>query len=381
MEQKMRILIADSSAEFCKELSKALTQCCNFEIVGTANDGEQAIKLVKKAQPDIFVLDLMLPKKDGLAVLQSFSGIVATKRPVVIATSAFITEYVASAAGNLGMRYLMLKPCNMDDLVKKIQEFASKRRREIPATFDMIVAKAVRDMGIPANISGYYWLIDAVKIAVVDKSATSDIVKKIYTPLANQYGITVPTREISNAITRAIMIGWDRCELHTLECYFGKDAFNTTMFPSNVDFIAVLAEEVRTVCHNRKIAVVSTKQAMIRDSAEIKELATDALYELKVPAHLKGFQYLLEAITLVVADMDLVNALSKVLYPVVAERFHTTPQRVAHAIRYAIAITWDLGDVDALFHWFGYTLNPCAGKTTNSEFIAMIADTVRRSMG
>ena len=100
--------------------------------------------------------------------------------------------------------------------------------KKMPVNFEMIVAKAVRDIGVPANIRGYYCLIDAVKIAVVDKLAVSDMTAKIYTPLANQYGTT--DQKVSGAIARAIQIGWDRSDLATLEQYFGNRAFNACQF-------------------------------------------------------------------------------------------------------------------------------------------------------
>ncbi len=127
MEVKKRVLIADGSAKFCDELIQALVKCSEFEIAGTVNDGEQAIKLVKKTEPDFLVLDMMLPKKDGLEVLKSFANIDIAKRPVVIAVSQFMTEYVASAAANLGVRYLMLKPLSVDDLIEKMQEHTKEK--------------------------------------------------------------------------------------------------------------------------------------------------------------------------------------------------------------------------------------------------------------
>ena len=127
MELKKRVLIADCSVKFCDELIQALAKISDFEIAGTVNDGEQAIKLVKETEPDVLVLDMMLPKKDGLEVLKSFANIDIAKKPVVIAVSQFMTEYVASTAANLGVRYLMLKPLNVDELVEKIQEYAKAK--------------------------------------------------------------------------------------------------------------------------------------------------------------------------------------------------------------------------------------------------------------
>ena len=93
-----------------------------------------------------------------------------------------------------------------------------------------------------------------------------------------------------------------------------------------------------------------------------------------MPAHIKGYQYLREAIMIAVDDMDVINAVTKVLYPEVAKRFSTTPSRVERAIRHAIEVAWDRGDLETLQQYFGFTVSNAKGKPTNSEFIAMIAD-------
>ena len=93
-----------------------------------------------------------------------------------------------------------------------------------------------------------------------------------------------------------------------------------------------------------------------------------------VPAHIKGYQYLREAIIIAVNDMDVINAITKVLYPQVAKTFQTTPSRVERAIRHALEVAWDRGDLDTLQRFFGYTVSNTRGKPTNSEFIALIAD-------
>ena len=101
---------------------------------------------------------------------------------------------------------------------------------------------------------------------------------------------------------------------------------------------------------------------------------TSVIHEIGVPAHIKGYQYLREAIMIAVEDMDVINAVTKILYPEVAKRFSTTPSRVERAIRHAIEVAWDRGDLETLQKFFGYTVSNAKGKPTNSEFIAMIAD-------
>ena len=108
--------------------------------------------------------------------------------------------------------------------------------------------------------------------------------------------------------------------------------------------------------------------------ANIEAMVTSMIHEIGVPAHIKGYQYLREAIIIAVKDMDVINAITKVLYPQVAKTFATTPSRVERAIRHAIEVAWDRGDLDTLQRFFGYTVSNTKGKPTNSEFIALIAD-------
>ena len=244
MDNRTTVIIADNAEDFCNNLTAALNRADGFHVLGTANDGEQAIRMVTERKPNILVLDLMLAKQDGLSVLKAISSM--EKRPVILATSRFVTDYVASAAANLGVRYLMLKPCDMTALVERLEEIRGGESQRQPAS---------------------------------GRSATS-----------------------------------------------------------------------------------------------IESLVTGIIHEIGVPAHIKGYQYLREAIIIAVNDMDVINAITKVLYPQVAKTFQTTPSRVERAIRHAIEVAWDRGDLDTLQRFFGYTVSNTKGKPTNSEFIALIAD-------
>ena len=114
------------------------------------------------------------------------------------------------------------------------------------------------------------------------------------------------------------------------------------------------------------------------NDATLEALVTEIIHEIGVPAHIKGYQYLREAIILTINDMDIINAVTKVLYPEVAKKFNTTPSRVERAIRHAIEVAWDRGDIETLQKFFGDTVSNIKGKPTNSEFIAMIADCLSR---
>ena len=245
MDNRTTVIIADNTEEFCSSLASALQRTEGFQILGTANDGEQAIRLVTEKKPDVLVLDLMLAKKDGLSVLKALSAM--DRKPATLATSRFVTDFVASAAANLGVRYLMVKPCDMATLVERLEEIRGGESQRQPV---------------------------------------------------------LPHR--------------------------GQNSIET--------------------------------------------MVTGIIHEIGVPAHIKGYQYLREAIIIAVNDMDVINAITKVLYPQVAKTFQTTPSRVERAIRHAIEVAWDRGDLDTLQRFFGYTVSNTKGKPTNSEFIALIAD-------
>jgi len=124
-------------------------------------------------------------------------------------------------------------------------------------------------------------------------------------------------------------------------------------------------------------APTTTMSYPTHSDVDIEIRVTNIIHEIGVPAHIKGYQYLRDAIIMTVNDMDVINAITKVLYPSVAKRYQTTSSRVERAIRHAIEVAWDRGDLETLQGFFGYTISNTKGKPTNSEFISMIADKLR----
>jgi two-component system response regulator (stage 0 sporulation protein A) len=140
--------------------------------------------------------------------------------------------------------------------------------------------------------------------------------------------------------------------------------------------VSVLAERIRSVAGypHKGTNILFQDNRSIRSDIELETRITTIIPEIGVPAHIKGYQYLREAIMVAVRDREAVGAITKVLYPAVARTFNTTPSRVERAIRHAIEVAWDRGDLETLQRFFGYTVSHVKGKPTNSEFIAMIAD-------
>ncbi len=137
-----------------------------------------------------------------------------------------------------------------------------------------------------------------------------------------------------------------------------------------------LCNHIKDIIRNRSRAVDLTTGAAA-DDRDIETQVTKIIHQIGVPAHIKGYQYLRSAIMMTISDGDIINSVTKVLYPSVAKKYQTTTSRVERAIRHAIEVAWDRGDVDTLNSYFGYTIQNNRGKPTNSEFIAMIADNLR----
>ncbi len=124
---------------------------------------------------------------------------------------------------------------------------------------------------------------------------------------------------------------------------------------------------------------VSAKESVSAVQRDLEQDVTDMIHEIGVPAHIKGYQYLREAIMMSVEDQSMISSITKILYPTIAKKFQTTPSRVERAIRHAIEVAWSRGRMETLDALFGYTIDTGKGKPTNSEFIALIADKIRLS--
>ncbi len=138
----------------------------------------------------------------------------------------------------------------------------------------------------------------------------------------------------------------------------------------------LLAERINQIAGWESSNITRPKTDNVTDS-DLELMITEIIHQIGVPAHIKGYHYLREAIIMSVKNADVINSVTKVLYPTVAKKHNTTASRVERAIRHAIEVAWDRGDVDILNSYFGYTIHNEKGKPTNSEFIAMIADKLR----
>ena len=239
---KKQVLIADADFVFAKELSRALEKCEKFQVIDIALNGQQAVRMVEERYPDVLVMDILLPELDGLSVLEKIGSV--TPLPIIIATSAFISNYMAVSAMNLGVRQLIKKPCDVESVAASVERAC----RILPRTgseYDRksLIANTLHDVGVPANIKGYTYLIDALDLVISNPDLPFSMTQSLYIPVAEQRG--VKPEQVSRAIKRAIDIAWDRGDLDTLQSYFGYTVSNTRGIPTNGEFVSIIGEKLR----------------------------------------------------------------------------------------------------------------------------------------
>ena len=247
---------------------------------------------------------------------------------------------------------------------------------------ETIVASTLFEVGVPANIKGYRYLKKAIMMTVENMEAADSISKEIYVPLANHFQTTA--RSVENAIRNAIEIAWDRGDFDTLQRYFGYTVSNVYGNPSNAEFIALIADKLQLqlrceeIMDKKETNLELRTRAHLKGSGDLREaVVANALFEIGVPADIKGYRYLKKAIMMAMENMDVIDSISEEIYVPLANQFQTTSQHVQSTIRRAVEIAWDRGDIDVLRRYFSYTISSTRGKPTNSEFIALVAETLQ----
>ncbi|WP_079708549.1 sporulation transcription factor Spo0A [Paraliobacillus ryukyuensis] len=255
MVEKIKVCLVDDNRELVELMEDYFETESDIEVVGTAYNGKESLEIIEEKEPDVIILDIIMPHMDGLAVLGKIKQMELKKKPNVIMLTAFGQEEVTKNAVNLGASYFILKPFDLDNLADQIRQV----------------------YGMPVSDS-------------------------------------------------------------------------------------------------RPLKQKSTKE---NEKFDLETSITHIIHEIGVPAHIKGYMYLREAITMVYNDIELLGSITKVLYPDIAKKFNTTASRVERAIRHAIEVAWSRGNIESISSLFGYTVNVSKAKPTNSEFIAMVADRLR----
>ena len=206
-------------------------------------------------------------------------------------------------------------------------------------------------------------------LALVQQHRPQLLIMDVILPGLDGFGVLQQLRELGDAAPQVIVTS----------PFCNQETVSRAMELGVYFFLPKPVSEASLLEHMRG-AVCPREEREEPHAPALEGMVTAIIHEIGVPAHIKGYQYLREAIMLAVNDMDVINAVTKVLYPEVAKAFQTTPSRVERAIRHAIEVAWDRGDLETLQKYFGYTVNSAKGKPTNSEFIALIADRLQLQM-
>ena len=257
---KINVAIAEDNEKMMILLKEILSEDKGIEVIGAASDGVMAVNLIQEKKPDVVLLDLIMPKLDGLGVMEQIKHSEnKDKAPAFIVLTAIGQDAITESAFAAGADYYLMKPFDAGVLLSRIKSI----KRE-------------------SSLKG-----------------------------------------------------------------------------------------AETVIFNQRVDKETYKERNLE--ADV----TNIIHEIGVPAHIKGYQYLRDAIMMSVDDGEMLNSITKLLYPTIAKRHKTTPSRVERAIRHAIEVAWNRGKMDTIDELFGYTVNNGKGKPTNSEFVALIADRIR----
>lgn len=266
--ENVNVVIVDDNPMILNTLDEVISSEAGLSVIGRADNGKDDIDMIKDTQPDVVLLDLVMPQMDGITVVENIKKKTSMlKNPAFIILSAVGGEQMTEEAFQAGANYFLMKPFDKDILVNKIRRIGKRPVRPVPG-------------------------------------------KVLEAPLK---------------------------------------------------------------------AATPEEAAMNREEYMKEHLETDItkmLHELGIPAHIKGYQYLRDAISMVVRDREMMEAVTKILYPEIAKKNYTSSSRVERAIRHAIEVAWGRGSLEVIDELFGYTISTGKGKPTNSEFIALIADKI-----
>lgn len=259
---KYTVAIADDNESVVQLIETTISKDDSFSFVGKAYNGGDILNIIRDKQPDIVLLDIIMPKFGGIEVMEQVKNDSSIKsKPVFMIISAVGNEGITENAFNLGANYYIMKPFDSETLLKRLRDIKKQKK--------------VKSVNTKPAVSNF-----------------------------ETGGEVISDRDLENEIT--------------------------------------------TIIH-----------------------------DVGIPAHIKGYHYLRDSIMLSIKDSEMINSITKILYPTIAKKYQTTPSRVERAIRHAIEVAWSRGNLDTINNLFGYTVSKGKGKPTNSEFIALIADKIR----
>lgn len=239
---KLRILLADDDEKLLKKAKDYFSAHINYKVVGEVSNGADAVRQYDTLKPDITVLDLVMPVKDGISVLEEINK----GSGKIIAVSSVDTEEYAKTALQKGADYFLLKPFTMEELERKMEvitsrKVATKPYRPMSAT-ERKITDIFMTVGIPAHIKGYQFLREAIKMAIDSPDIVNSITKRLYPEVAERFD-TSPSK-VERAIRHAIEVAWNKGKIENINSLFGVRIYSPSEKPTNGEFIALVADKM-----------------------------------------------------------------------------------------------------------------------------------------
>lgn len=256
MKNKTRIVIVDDNIEFLDVMRRYLMKREGFEIVGTAADGLEAVNIIKETEPDLVILDIMMPKLDGLGVLEKREWSCAKKTQYIV-TSAIGNYRISQLALRLGAEYFMIKPFDFEDLVTRIYQLSNTKNGSYdtyPARTDKAIsikndtsieesiANILDSVGMPSNLKGYTYIKYAAQMVVKDLTLICALASSVYAETANAYMTTYS--RVERAIRNAIETTWTRGDMNKIQSIFNYQIGEKRTRPTNSEFIMMIANKI-----------------------------------------------------------------------------------------------------------------------------------------
>ena len=247
----IRILVADDNEEMRQAMAEYLQQQDGMKVVGQAGSGAETLRMVVETQPDVLLLDMIMPNTDGFGVLQQLQNLSAGRRPKTIAVTALGRDDFVRRAVSLGVSFYMIKPVDMETLTRRIQEAVQEKSGgaegqeggSLPgASLEDKLSNLFLTLGIPAHIKGYQFLREAIRLVLNKPDMIGGITKELYPAIAKRFGTT--SSKVERAIRHAIEVAWNRGRVDALNQMFGCRVVYPDARPTNGEFIALIADRL-----------------------------------------------------------------------------------------------------------------------------------------
>ena len=245
MEKKMKVLLADDSADFGCSCKNAL-QSNGYDVIVTHKDGAEVLKHLEQNAADVLLLDAFMPKVDAIGVMRGMEQMNLKKKPLTIVMSYSDNSNLEQQILTAGADYYFLKPFDVQVLAERIGQLTgagSGVNGIAESSLDVIVSDIMHQIGVPAHIKGYQYLRYAIILTVNDYTMMNSVTKELYPTVAKVFK-TTPSR-VERAIRHAIEVAWDRGDVDVLSSYFGYTIQNSRGKPTNSEFIAMISDKLR----------------------------------------------------------------------------------------------------------------------------------------